>query len=65
MHWDEYSVTSALFLPNKEQSESNHKETSRKAKLWDGLQNNFLVIFKMVKIMKVKNTEELFQIDED
>lgn len=65
MHWDKYSITSALFLPNKEQSESNHKETSRKAKLQNGLQNNFPVIFKMVKIMKVRKTEELFQIDED
>ena len=41
----------------KSQPKSNHKVTSRKAKLMTNLQNHLPTIFKGVKIMKVKKRQ--------
>lgn len=40
----------------------NIEETSDKPKLRHTLDKNLFVIFKSVKVMKIKNTEELFHI---
>ena len=54
--WDALRRTQHHFcdIPTKKKSESYHKETSDKLKLRDVPPDNWLVIFKSVKVTKIK-----------
>lgn len=48
------NITSVITPVEDSQAASNHKETAEKPKLKDIIQNNCFVIFRIVKVMKVK-----------
>ena len=52
MQREEHSFISVIFLSKTQ--EFNHEETTDKPKLRDILQNNWLVVIRSVKIMKIK-----------
>lgn len=60
MYWEEHNSTS-LVLPPKL---LNHEETLDKPKLRESLWSNWSAFLQNVKVMKNKESEELFQIDE-
>lgn len=51
---EEYSIASGIFLPKDTQPESNQEKTSDKLTLRSFVKSNSAVIFKSIKVMKVK-----------
>lgn len=59
---EELKSTSSVIFQLKIYAGSNHKKTSHHSKLGDIPQNNWPVIFKHEKIVKIKGRRQLFQI---